>query len=31
VPFILIGNDKVRGFDEPALQQLLEPWFRKKT
>jgi mycoredoxin len=31
VPFIRIGNETVRGFDEPALTQLLEPWFRNKT
>ena len=31
VPFIRIGNETVRGFDEPALTQLLEPWFQKKS
>lgn len=31
VPFIVVGEDAVRGFNEPALRRLLEPWFKGNT
>jgi glutaredoxin len=30
IPFILVGEDVVRGFNEPQLRSLLGPWLARQ-